>query len=74
MSQYAELFKFTQLRPVNGIDYYQVQKKHFLLYDDHKPTKLLAKIQDEGLPHGVKYAVEHIDSDIFKNRLSIYEN
>jgi len=34
MLQYAELFKFTQLRPVNGIDYYQIQKKHFLLYDD----------------------------------------
>jgi len=74
MSQYAELFKFTQLRPVNGIDYYQVQKKHFLLYDDNKPTKLLAKIKEEGLPQGVKYALEHIDSDIFKNRLSSYEN
>ena len=45
MSRNSEMFKFTQLRPVNGIDYYEVQSKHFPLYDESKPTSLLKKIQ-----------------------------
>jgi len=32
MSRNSEMFKFTQLRPVNGIDYYEVQSKHFSPY------------------------------------------
>jgi len=47
MSKQAEMFKFLQLRPVNGIDYYVVQSKHFPLYDESKPTVFLKKIQKE---------------------------
>ncbi len=74
MSRNSEMFKFTQLRPVNGIDYYEVQSKHFPLYDESKPTSLLKKIQKDGLPLGVNHALEHIDSASFKNKFDAFEN
>jgi len=68
------MFKFTQLRPVNGIDYYEVQSKHFPLYNENKPTELLKKVIKEGLPRGITHALVHIDSDGFKDKLDIFEN
>jgi len=50
MSRNSEMFKFTQLRPVNGIDYYEVQRKHFPLYDESEPTSLLEKIHLSAIP------------------------
>jgi len=74
MSRNSEMFKFTQLRPVNGIDYYEVQSKHFPLYNENKPTELLKKVIKEGLPRGITHALVHIDSAGFKNKLDIFEN
>ena len=74
MSAHTQMFKFTQLRPVNGIDYYKVESKHFPLYDGLDSTALLQKIEQEGLPLGIKHALSHLGSDSFKHKVDAFKS
>jgi hypothetical protein len=70
MIKASQMFKFTQLRPVNGIEINKIRKKHIPLYKEGHTTKLLANLQKLGLPKGLIHLFEHIQTKEFNERIN----
>ena len=69
MKNASQMFKFTQLRPVNGIEIHKIRKKHIPLYKKNYTTKLLSSVQKLGLPNGLTILNKHIQTSQFNDRI-----